>query len=216
MTMFISLEGIEGSGKSTQVPYIEDLLRQHGYEVVVTREPGGTVIGEKIRSILLDPRSRDIHPITELLLYFADRSQHVQERILPSLDVGRVVVCDRYVDATLAYQGVARRLGVDLIRELHRLLLDDLKPDLTLLFDLPPSTGLSRAWRQLEGGERVVGESRFEAEALAFHETVRRGYLSLAATDTVRYRVIDAGAAITEVREQIRQIIVTDVLNHPL
>jgi dTMP kinase len=214
--MFISLEGIEGSGKSTQVPYIEDLLRQHGYQVLVTREPGGTVIGGKIRSILLDPQSRDIHPITELLLYFADRSQHVQERILPSLGVGRVVVCDRYVDATLAYQGVARRLGVDLIRELHRLLLDDLKPDLTLLFDLPPSTGLSRAWRQLEGGERVVGESRFETETVAFHETVRRGYLSLAAADTARYRVIDAGATIPEVREQIRQIIATDVLNHPL
>ncbi len=214
--MFISLEGIEGSGKSTQVPFIEELLRQHGYDVLVTREPGGTVIGGKIRSILLDPQSRDIHPITELLLYFADRSQHVRERILPSLDLGRVVVCDRYVDATLAYQGVARQLGIELIRNLHRLLLDDLKPDLTLLFDLSPSTGLSRAWRQLDGGERAVAESRFEAETLAFHETVRRGYRALADIDPGRYRIIDAGVTIPEVREQIRQIITTDVLNHPI
>lgn len=213
--MFITLEGIEGSGKSTQVPFIVDLLRHEGVECVVTREPGGTDIGERIRSILLDPQNSGIHPYTELLLYVADRSQHVRERIMPALEAGKTVVCDRYVDATAVYQGIARGLGIELIRELHRLLLEDLKPDLTLLFDLPPSKGLARAWRQLHEGSRPTDESRFETETLSFHEKVRNGYLMLAEAEPGRFRRIDAGGDIPSVANQIRRILKTEMRNRP-
>lgn len=210
--LFITLEGIEGSGKSTQIPLVADLLRSAGMDCVVTREPGGTAVGSRIRSILLDPDNRGLHPYTELLLYAADRSQHIRERILPALKAGKTVLCDRYVDATLAYQGIARGLGVEIVRSLHQLTMNDLMPDLTLLFDLAPEVGLKRAWQQLENGSRAAAESRFEAEAAVFHQRVREGYLKLCASEPDRFWRIDAEKDLSDVTDQVRRIIETEVL----
>ncbi len=137
--MFITLEGIEGSGKTTQIGRLVEFLEDRGSECVTTRQPGGTLIGENIRSILLDPANSALEPMTELLLYMADRSQHIYELIRPCLKAGKTVVCDRYFDATVVYQGFARGLNLELIRQLHQILFDDLKPDVTLLLDLAPS-----------------------------------------------------------------------------
>ena len=190
--MFITLEGIEGSGKTTQIRHIADFLQREGRECVVTREPGGTVIGKKVRAILLDPESKGMDPLAELLLYTADRAQHIMEVVHPALAEGKTILCDRYFDATLVYQGYARGIEIGLISRLHQLMLKDLKPDITLLLDLPPEMGLSRAWKQIESGARAGVETRFEEETLSFHEKVRAGYLELSRLAPERFRVIDA------------------------
>ena len=190
--MFISSEGIEGSGKTTQIGHITEFLQQKTIRYVITREPGGTRIGKKIRSILLDPESRSMEPLTELLLYMADRVQHVTETIRPALASGKTVLCDRFYDATVVYQGFARGIDLDLIHTLHKMLLDGIQPDLTLLLDLSPEKGLSRAWRQIENGSRTDIESRFERETIRFHEKVRAGYLELARREPERFRIINA------------------------
>ncbi len=190
--MFITLEGIEGAGKTTQVPHIIAWASARGYECAVTREPGGTQIGRQIRGILLDPENKALDAGAELLLYVADRVQHIRTFIQPHLQAGRVVVCDRYFDATLVYQGYARGLDRDLIRALHRLTCDDLQPDTTLLFDLDPAVGLARAWQQINDGGRDTGQTRFEQEKLAFHRKVRDGYLDLARREPGRFTIIDA------------------------
>ncbi len=205
--MFITLEGIEGSGKSTQILHVFNYLNSLGQKCVMTREPGGTKIGGKIRAILLDPESCGLNPAAELLLYTADRVQHIQEIILPALKGGAVVICDRYFDATLAYQGVARGLDVSLILELHKLICRNLTPDLTFLLDLSPAAGLPRAWGQLESGSRMDTESRFEKETLAFHERVRAGYLDLAGKEPGRFRIIDASQSRDEVQAQIIRVL---------
>ena len=205
--MFITLEGIEGSGKTSQVKNIAAFLDNRGRACLLTREPGGTQIGRRIRQVLLDPESRDLDPLAELLLYNADRVQHVRKIILPAIAAGKVVVCDRYVDATRAYQGVARNLDIELVETLHRLLVADLKPDLTLLLDLPPEEGLARAWAQINSGSRSDRETRFEKEALAFHTSVREGYLSLAVREPDRFVVIDARASIAGVWQQIEAVL---------
>ena len=199
--MFITLEGIEGSGKTTALGRFVAYLERAGHVCEVTREPGGTPFGRRLRSILLDPESNGIDPRAEMLLYCADRIQHVRTVITPALAAGRIVVCDRYLDATLAYQGGARGLGMDLIRDVHRLIVPPLVPDVTFLFDLEPRLGLSRAWAALTCGERRRRESRFEAEALAFHETVRHNYLTLARAEPERFVIIDAAAAEEVVRQ---------------
>lgn len=201
--MFITLEGIEGSGKTTALARLVDFIEGDGHVCKVTREPGGTPFGRRLRSILLDPDSGDIDPNAELLLYCADRVQHVRTVIQPALDAGQIVVCDRYVDATLAYQGGARGLGMNLIRDMHQLVLPPLMPDVTFLFDLEPRIGLARAWAAVEGGQRHRRESRFEAEALAFHEKVRDNYLALARAETGRFVVIDAAVAPDDVVRQM-------------
>ena len=205
--MFITLEGIEGSGKTSQIRHIRAFFEDMGRRCTVTREPGGTDIGEHIRAILLDPESRDLSPGAELLLYTADRVQHAAQVIRPSLAMGHVVICDRYFDATLAYQGYARGLDMGLIRELHRLMLNDLTPDLTLLLDLSPDQGLARAWNQIDSGARAGDETRFEREALRFHEKVRAGYLDLAQQAPHRYRIIDASASEGDVRQTVCDIL---------
>ena len=205
--MFITLEGIEGSGKSTQILHIFNFINQLGRKCVMTREPGGTRIGRKIRSILLDPESAAMNPAAELLLYTADRVQHIQEIILPMIEGGCIVICDRYFDATLAYQGVARGLDMTLILDLHKLICRNLKPDLTFLLDLPPDTGLLRAWKQLESGSRMDTESRFENETLAFHERVRAGYLAIAEKESERFRIIDASQSEEQVQAQITRVL---------
>ena len=205
--MFITLEGIEGSGKTTQIRHLKTYFESRGYRCLVTREPGGTVIGEKIRSIVLNPQNRDLVPPAELLLYMADRAQHIHSLIQPALAGGRIVLCDRYFDATLVYQGFARGLDIRLIENLHALLFDNLKPNVTLLLDLSPRIGLARAWKQLDDGSRAGGESRFEEEAVAFHEKVRSGYLELARLEPERFRIIDASRDEQQVEEEIQKML---------
>ena len=201
--MFITFEGIEGSGKTTQIKRLYEFLRKSGHDCVMTREPGGTAIGKKIRAILLDPESAAMDPFTELLLYTADRAQHAKEILSPLLSAGKTILCDRYFDATVAYQGYARGLDIELINDLHRLMIQGLKPDVTILLDLAPEKGLSRAWSQLNSGMRIESESRFEEETIAFHRRVRDGYLALAGKEPRRFRVIDAGRNETLVYEEI-------------
>ena len=205
--MFITLEGIEGSGKTSQIKSIAAYLVASGHPCVVTREPGATAIGKKIRSILLDPASERMDSTTELLLYMADRVQHVREIIIPALSDGKLVLCDRFYDATVVYQGIARGLGADTVYALHKLLLDGIQPDITFLLDLPPEEGLARAWRQIENGLRTGKESRFERETLRFHGKVRAGYLQLANGEPDRFRIIDAMKNPDAVRKDIVTIL---------
>jgi dTMP kinase len=201
--MFISFEGIEGSGKTSHVRSTAGFLREKGHDCVITREPGGTRIGEKIRAILLDPLSKDMDPLTELLLYTADRAQHISECVLPLLAAGKTVLCDRYFDATIAYQGYARGIDIGLLEKMHCLLFENLKPDLTILLDLPVEMGLARAWKQINQGARCYEETRFEEEMLSFHKKVRSGYLEMARLEPKRFCVIDASGKEKDVREKI-------------
>lgn len=202
--MFITFEGIEGSGKSTQIRRAEAYLRDRSMNICLTREPGGTPIGAKIRAVLLDPENEGLDPQAELLLYMADRVQHVNTRVRPALEKGTVVLCDRYFDATVVYQGAGRGIDRGFILELYRLLLGTFQPDLTFLFDLPPRTGLARAWGEVESGSRSLQETRFENEALEFHEAIRAGYLALAQEEPDRFRVIDAAQPIEDVWDAVR------------
>lgn len=201
--MFISFEGIEGSGKTTQIQGVYDYLCQKGHDVIVTREPGGSNIGRQIRSILLDSKNKGLNSLSELLLYMADRAQHLDEIVKPGLSSGKVILCDRYYDATIAYQGYARGLDIDLITQLHGLAFADYKPDMTFLLDLPPETGLGRAWQQIENGQRTGTETRFEEEALDFHRRVREGYLALAQLEPQRFRIINASRPQESVEKEI-------------
>ena len=213
--MFISFEGIEGSGKTTQIESVCDHLRQKGHGVVVTREPGGSNIGRQIRSILLDSKNKGLNPLSELLLYMADRAQHLDEIVKPGLSSGKVILCDRYYDATLAYQGYARGLDIDLITQLHDLAFAGYKPELTLLLDLAPKTGLERAWQQIENGQRTGTETRFEEEALSFHGRVREGYLALARLEPQRFKIIDASEPQERVKQEILAVL-DSVIHNPI
>lgn len=207
LPLFITLEGGEGAGKTTQIVHLAGYLAGRGIKSILTREPGGTAIGKRIRSVLLDPEHAGIAPETELLLYMADRAEHVRTVIRPALDAGTSVLCDRFFDATIVYQGAARGLTAEWVERLHGLVFAGLKPDLTLLLDLSPEAGLARARRQLERGGRVRGESRFEAEALAFHQRVRMGYLALADREPERFRVIDADRDEDRVRAELLAVV---------
>jgi len=201
--MLITLEGIEGSGKTTQIEYIVAYLKQCGLDYIITKEPGGTVLGEKIRSILLDPENIDIHPMTELLLYSADRAQHIKKLICPMIASGKIVICDRFCDSTTVYQGFTRGIDMALIEQLNSLVLEGLVPDVTFLLDLAPEIGLARAWTQITNGSRAKSETRFENEKLQFHERVRNGYLELARREPDRFVVVDASEGPLEVKEKI-------------
>jgi dTMP kinase len=201
--MFITLEGGEGAGKTTQILHLAGFLAERGLKCILTREPGGTDLGKKIRALLLNPDNAGMAPETELLLYMADRAEHICTVIRPSLAEGKTVLCDRFFDATLVYQGAARGLSPEWTAQLHALVFAGLTPDLTLLLDLPPEVGLVRARRQLEKGARSARESRFEDETLAFHQRVRNGYLELARRQPERFRVIDASREEVRVRQDI-------------
>lgn len=192
---FITLEGIEGSGKSTQAALLRDFLVARGLEVVVTREPGGSPIAEKIREILLDPRNLKMVPLAELFLYEASRTQHVAEVIRPALEAGKWVLCDRFFDASTAYQGNARGLGMKMVAELNLVATWGLVPDLTLVLDLPVEAGLKRLARSPD---------RIESETLDFHQRVRQGYLEIAANDPSRIKVVDASGTIDDICTRIR------------
>ncbi len=201
--MFITFEGIEGSGKTSQIDPIASFLNDQGVTVVVTREPGATAIGKKIRSILLDPGHGDLSPLGELLLYAADRAQHLAQIVRPALQEGKTVLCDRFFDATFAYQGAARGLDMGVVNAINDYVVQGLKPDLTLLFDLSPAIGLQRTFDALEKGLRSQKESRFEQEELQFHEQVRQGYLKLAQKEPDRFLTVDAARSRQRVYQQI-------------
>ncbi len=205
--MFITLEGIEGSGKTTQMKNVARWLEAKGLEFVLTREPGGTRIGKAIRRLLLDPASIDLDPLAELLLYNADRVQHIRTVIKPHLADGKSVVCDRFFDATLVYQGMARKLGTGLVNKIHQLVCDGFQPDLTLLLDLDPLKGLERTWQQVDSGKRSQAETRFENEKLEFHRRVRAGYLQLAEMYPRRIKVIDASGSLVQVARKLEKIL---------
>lgn len=200
---FITLEGIEGCGKTTQARMLVEHLKSEGFDVTSTREPGGTAIGRRIRAILLDPESGGITGTAELMLYSADRAQHVTEVIEPALAGGGIVVCDRFADATLAYQGRGRGLDAEVIASLTGMATKGCKPDLTVLFDLPVEQGLRRAiGRNARDG--AAHESRFEMEAVEFHERVRQGYLAIAGRERERVKVLDASGPASEVWGALR------------
>jgi dTMP kinase len=207
--MFITLEGIEGSGKSTQIVKLKTLLEQRGHTCLVTREPGATPIGKKIRALLLDSDSQGILPLTELLLYEADRAQHIQEIIRPALSVNTIVISDRYYDATTVYQGYARGFDLKQIEALHAMVVGSLKPDMTLILDLPVERGLERAWHRIENQKPDQREDRFEKESLSFHEKVRQGYLTLAQREPERFHVIDAASGPDHVFQRVSDVVLT-------
>lgn len=194
--MFITFEGIEGSGKTTQLRRLAERIPN----VVVTKEPGGTPTADRIRAILLDS-STTLDPVAELFLFAASRRQHVVEVIRPALERGGVVLCDRYTDATLAYQGFGRLLDLDQLRTLNDWATSSLKPDLTLLFDLAEGTGVARA--RSRNADALRDEGRFEAEDLRFHRRVREGYLTLAKSEPQRFVVIDGEGNADEVFERM-------------
>lgn len=205
--LFITFEGGEGAGKTTQILHVAAFLSARGRSCLLTREPGGTEIGKKIRALLLDPDHAAMAPLTELLLYMADRAEHIERVIRPALAQGRTVLCDRFFDATVVYQGAARGLSMEWAESLHEIVFPGVRPDLTLLLDLPPELGLSRARRQMEKGGRAAREGRFENEDLSFHRRVREGYLELARRRPERFRVIDAARGVAEVKEDLLQTV---------
>ena len=199
---FITIEGGEGAGKSTMVERITDWLQSLGHEVISTREPGGTVLAEKIRAILLDDEHMELCSQAELLLLFASRAQHLDELIRPALKRGATVLCDRFTDASWAYQGGGRQMSTDLIARLEQMVHGDLQPDLTLLLDLPVELGLDRAARRSEA-------DRFEQESRRFFERVRQAYLDRAASQSDRFAVIDASGDVDQVWSQIKAVLET-------
>lgn len=197
--LFITMEGGEGVGKSTNLAFVERFLRNNGVDVVCTREPGGTRIGEEIRELLLQVRQEKVSTMTELLLMFASRAQHLFEFIEPALAKGKVVLCDRFTDATYAYQCGGRGVELQTVRVLEELVQHELRPDFTLLLDAPISVGMSRAHKR---GEL----DRFEQENLDFFERVRTSYLEQAKHNSARYRVIDASLSLDEVQQQLLKV----------
>lgn len=197
---FITVEGGEGVGKSTNIAFIAERLRAAGHEPLLTREPGGTALAESIRALLLEPRPDPMAPMAELLLVFAARAQHIAEVIEPALASGRWVLCDRFTDATYAYQGAGRGGDQDAIGTLERLVQRELRPDLTILLDAPVAIGRQRA--------SARGPlDRFEQEQLAFFEAVRQGYLRRAALEPGRFRSIDASVQLEQVQQQLRDML---------
>lgn len=185
MPFFVTFEGIEGSGKTTQIGYLETYLKQKGFKVVRTREPGGTRLGERLRNVLLKEKL-EISPYAELFLIMAQRAQHMEEVILPSLNEGKFVLCDRFIDATVAYQGYGRGIDLDLIKYLNQIVTRNVKPHLTLLLDCDVDASLGRKARVGE-----IRKDRFEREEKEFHERVRRGYLEIAASEPERIVILD-------------------------
>lgn len=190
MGYFITFEGIEGCGKTTQIRMLAERLKEAGRRVTLTREPGGCAIADKIRGILLDADNRAMLPHAELLLYAAARAQHVGEVVKPALDKGGVVLCDRFTDATIAYQSSGRGIGRKTVDTLNSLACGDVRPDLTVLIDCDPVLGLERARRRIEASSGPR-EERFELEALAFHQRVREEYLALAAEEPHRFLTVN-------------------------
>jgi dTMP kinase len=208
---FITFEGLDGTGKSTQMRKLGAALREAGHEVVETREPGGTPTAEKIRKVLLDSATAGLDPMAEMALMFASRAQHIAEVIEPGLASGAIVLCDRFTDSTEAYQGSGRRLGSDAVLKLHRVICGGLQPDLTLLLDSDPHTSLNRARRRNERDARTStrghDENRFERETRAFFARVRDGYMAIAKREHTRVVMIDARGTPAQTHQKIMEIV---------
>lgn len=198
---FITVEGTEGVGKSTNLAFIQHWLEAQGHRVLVTREPGGTPLAEELRSLLLAPRDETVDPMAELLMVFAARAQHLEQVIKPALATGTWVLCDRFTDSTYAYQGGGRGFDQSVIAQLETLVQGELRPDLTVILDIEVEKGLARASR------RSVPD-RFEGEAVAFFERVRAVYRALAARAPNRYAVVDAGQPLEQVQQAIKQVLI--------
>jgi dTMP kinase len=203
LAAFITFEGIDGSGKSTQLRMLASVLRLRGLDVVVTREPGGTRLGARLRDVLLDAEEQ-VDPLAELLVFAADRAQHVRQLVRPALDTGHIVLSDRYADATIAYQGAGRGFPAPLVEEVVALATGGLMPDLTLIFDLPVSEGRARHQRRTDHGK--PGD-RLDAEADDFHARVREAYLQIASADPERIHVIDAARSVEETHTSVLEIV---------
>ena len=198
--MFITFEGPDGSGKTLQIPALADFLRQRGFSVFTTREPGGTSIGDQIRRVLMDHANQAMHPRTEILLFLASRAQHVEEVIRPRLQNGEIVLCDRYTDSTLAYQGYGHQLDLPTLRKLNDFATGSLIPELTILLDLDAETGLKR---------KIAGKdwNRLDAYTLAFHQRVRQGYHELAKAGGERGAVVSAAHSPADVQQALRDVV---------
>jgi dTMP kinase len=205
--MFITLEGPEGSGKTSQLPALAEFLRQEGYAVLVTREPGGTSVGDQIREVLMNLKNVAIVPRTEILLFQAARAQHVEEKIRPALAEGKIVICDRFGDSTLAYQGYGHQTDLKTLRGLIHFATDGLTPDLTLLLDVPVKDGIAR---KLDNGSEW---NRLDAFAEAFHGRVRQGYLTMAQQDPDRWVLIDAAQDRDKVQELMQEAVLKKLHN---
>ncbi len=212
--LFLTFEGIEGCGKTTQARLLGETLRKMDIPIHVTREPGGTRIGDQIRKILLHSENTDLVPLAELLLYEASRAQHVQEVIRPNIENGIHVLCDRYGDASIAYQGAGRALTAALVREANRLATGGLQPDLTLLIDIDAEVGLSRARARNLKFEFDLDEGRFEEEDIRFHRKVRDGYLQLAQEEPHRFRIIDGSGSVAHVQRNVQEIVLPFVMRN--
>ena len=199
---FITFEGIEGSGKSTQINLLAEYLRGKDYDVLVSREPGGTALGEKIRQLLLDPQYDSMDYRTEILLYAADRAQHFKEKIKPALEQGKIVISDRFVDSNLAYQAAGRGLDYEMVYQINDWVIDSTWPDLTLLLDIDIKEGLKRA----RAISLDAAGDRLEREVDDFHQRVRDAYLEMTAAE--RFVLVDAGKSKEEVQKEIKKIIV--------
>ena len=208
---FITFEGLDGSGKSTQLRRLAAVLREAGHKVIETREPGGTLTGEKIRKVLLDSGTAGLSPLAEMALMFASRAQHIAEVIDPGLAAGNIVLCDRFTDSTEAYQGSGRRLGSDAVRELHRVLCGNLQPDMTILLDSNPHASLNRARRRnkrdSKSGGRGHDENRFEQETRAFFGRVRDGFAAIAKREPGRVVTIDARGTPGQTHQRIWEVV---------
>jgi dTMP kinase len=206
---FITFEGLDGCGKSTQLEKLAGALRAQGLSVVLTREPGGTPTGEKIRQFLLDTDTAGLTPLAELALMFAARAQHIREVIQPELAEGRIVLCDRFTDSSEAYQGGGRKLSSEPVLALHRVLCGNLQPELTILMDSDVALSVERARRrnQAQGGRGQRDENRFEQESRAFFGRVRNTYLAIAAREPQRVVVVDARGTAAETHEKIKEVV---------
>jgi dTMP kinase len=209
---FITFEGLDGTGKSTQIQKLAKALRALGQSVVVTREPGGTATGEKIRHIILDSATTELSPMAEMALMFASRAQHIREVIEPGLAQGKIVLCDRFTDSTEAYQGSGRKLGSKAVLELHRILCGDLQPDLTILLDSDLATSVERARRRnvaktAKAGRVQKDENRFEQENRSFFGRVRNGYLAIERRESERVRVVDARGTPSQTHAKILDVV---------
>ena len=200
--MFITLEGPEGSGKTSQLPSLADFLRGEGYEVLTTREPGGTPISDQIREILTSMKNQELQPRTEILLFLAARAQLVEEVIKPALAAGKIVLCDRYGDSTLAYQGYGHGLDLAILKQMLGFATDHLKPDLSLLLDLDVEAGLARK-------KKISEWNRLDAYEVQFHQRVRNGYHALIQAEPLRWKTIDATLPWDEVQAAMRQAVIT-------
>jgi dTMP kinase len=217
---FITFEGLDGTGKSTQLRKLATALRAAGHKVVETREPGGTATGEKIRRVLLDSATEGLSPLAEMALMFASRAQHIAEVIQPALDHGQIVLCDRFTDSTEAYQGSGRKLGSEAVLELHRVLCGDLQPDLTILLDSDPAMSLGRARERnrrashharkhanKHAGKHHGDENRFEQQNRAFFARVHEGYVAIAAREPQRVAAVDARGTPQQTHRKIMDVV---------